>query len=306
MKIQKYNAIILGGGLAGISCALELIHEHETNFLLLESSAKLGGQLPLIKFSIRDLGGAFFKDGQELLDQINSSVEKFSVPYKKDVSVTGVDLKKKQVFTSAGNFETTAIVIATGLRTRLLDVKADANLIEQIIYWVEGREEDVWNTNVTVIGGGDYATIEALGAAQHGSKVTLVNRGPLRARPDLKQDVENNPNLKLLLGYEVSAIKGSPNIESVEVTNPKTGETVAIPTNRLVVKIGMMPNTELFKDSLSLDGGGYIPVSKDMQTSISGVYAIGDVTDARYLRLGTAVGGGVAAANELLRHFVRA
>jgi thioredoxin reductase (NADPH) len=304
--MQNYDAIILGGGLAGISCALELIHEHQTNFMLLESSGQLGGQLPLIKFTIRDLGGAFYKNGQDLLDSVNYSVEKFAVPYKTNVAVTRVDLSKKQVFTNAGDFEARTIVIATGLRTRLLDVKAEANLLQEIIYWVEGREEDVWNTNVTVIGGGDYATIEALGAAQHGSKVTLVNRGPLRARPDLTEDTKNNPNMKLLLGYEVSAIKGSQNIESVEVTNQKSGEVIAIPTNRLVVKIGSMPNTELFEDELSLGSGGYITVGKDMQTAIPGVYAIGDVTDARYLRLGTAVGGGVTAAHELLRHYVRA
>jgi thioredoxin reductase (NADPH) len=289
-KIQKFSAVILGGGLAGVSCALELIHEHETNFILLESSPQLGGQLPLIKFSIRDLGGAFFQNGQALLDQV-----------KTGVAIKRVDLVNKQVFTSIGDFEAGALVVATGLRTRLVSLKADPKFLEQIIYWVEGREEDLWNSDVTVIGGGDYATIEALGAAQHGSKVTLVNRGPLRARPDLKRDLENNPNVTQRLGFELSGIDGRENIETVEVTNLKSGDKITIPTKRLVVKIGSMPNTELFKEQLPLTEGGYIVVGKDMQTVVPGIYAIGDVTDARYLRLGTALGGGVTAANELLR-----
>jgi thioredoxin reductase (NADPH) len=296
-----YNAIILGGGPAGLACALELLNERENNFVLLESSDSIGGQLRSVTCPIRNLGGAYYQDGRDLLRSMILSVERFAVPCRTTTDVRQVDLSNRRIHTAEEVFQVRYILIATGVRTRELTAKFDEGLAGLIIYQVEGREAELWNRKVTIFGGGDNAAIEALAAAQHSSQVTVASRSPLRARPDLVQELMNHPNVDIRVGFEVAAIRGSGRIETVDLRNRSNGQIVSIASDRVVAKLGSLPNTELFAGQLRLDDGGYIVVDKHMQTSAPGVYAAGDVTDFRYLRLGPALGAGVAVAREILR-----
>jgi alkyl hydroperoxide reductase subunit F len=298
---QKYSAIILGGGPAGLGCALELVNERETNFILLEASDSIGGQLRSVTCPIRNLGGAYYQDARDLLRSMILSVERFAVPCRTNANVTMADLANRRVYTGAGVLEAENIAIATGVRAARLSAEYDEGLAGRIIYRVEGREPELWNRNVTVCGGGDNAAIEALAAASHSSTVTVVSRSPLRARPDLVQEVTNHPNVRVLTGFEVAAVRGSGRIEAVELRSRATGQTVSIASDCVVAQLGSLPNTELFAGQARLDDRGHIIVDKHMRTSAPGVYAAGDVTDSRYLRLGPALGAGVAVACEILR-----
>ena len=298
---HKYHAIILGGGPAGLGCALELVNERENNFILLEASDGIGGQLRLVTCPIRNLGGAYYQDGQDLLRSMISSVERFAVPCRTNANVESVDLANRRVYIGAELLEAENLAIATGLRAAKLSAEYDEGLAGRIIYRVEGREPELWNRKVTVCGGGDNAAIEALAAAQHSSTVTLVSRSPLRARPDLVQELTNHPNVRVLIGFEVAAVRGSGRIESVEVRSRATGQTLSIASDCVVAKLGSLPNTDLFAGQARLDERGYMVVDKHMRTSVPGVYAAGDVTDSGYLRLGPAIGAGVAVACEILR-----
>ncbi len=250
---------------------------------------------------IRNLGGAYYEDGRDLLRSMILSVERFAVPCRTKTDVRQVDLANRWIHTGEEVFEAQYILIATGVRTRELTAEFDEGLAGLIIYQVEGREAELWNRKVTVSGGGDNAAIEALAAAQHSSQVTVASRSPLRARPDLVHELMNHPNVDMRVGFEIAAVRGSGRIETVDLRNRINGQIVSIPSDCVVAKLGSQPNTELFAGQLRLDDGGYIVVDKHMQTSATGVYAAGDVTDSRYLRIGPALGGGVAVAREILR-----
>jgi thioredoxin reductase (NADPH) len=296
-----YNSIIIGGGPAGVSCALELINEHETNFLLLEKGASLGGKLHIISCSVRDLGGVYFDSGQEYLNSLQLCIDKFKVPYRTGAIVQKVDLLRKIVFVAGEKLEARTMVIAAGVRTQKLMPTGQNELCEQIIYYVEGREKEIWGKRVVVVGGGDSAVIEAINAAKNGSVVTVVSRSPLRARPDLVQSILASKNIEVLQDYEVVAVLGTSTISAIEVLNRSTGDKTVLPTEIVVAKIGSVPNSELFTGQIALDQEGYVIVDQHMQTSVTAVYAAGDIIDARYLRIGTAIGGGVAIAHEILR-----
>jgi thioredoxin reductase (NADPH) len=302
MGIQSFPAIIIGGGIGGISCAIELQY-NAIEHLLLDDQDRLGGQLPLIKTKIRNLGGLYFIDGPTLQGQINEYVQAQGIRFKANTRVRSCDLYEKTVETDTGLYRGDSLVIATGARVRLLEVECDPGLEEQIVYFTEKREADFAQQNVLLIGGGDYASITALDLSKHGANVTLLHRrDKFTARPDLLSLVESTPNIKTITNKQVIAVRGDHNIRSVEIVDAITGEKTDLAADAIVVKMGCAPNSEIFSGQLPLTEDGYIEVNANLETAIPGIFAIGDVTAFRHLRLSTALGQGAAAALSALRY----
>ncbi len=140
--------------------------------------------------------------------------------------------------------------------------------------------------DVVVIGGGDSATLDALALAREGSPVTLVHRSQaLHARDDIVEQVRNEARIEDLAGWELESLDGGDRLEGVTVLRHADGQRRRLEVGGLVVKIGRVPRTDLFRDQLDVDGAGAIVVDREMRTSRDGVFAAGDVVAGAYPRV---------------------
>jgi thioredoxin reductase (NADPH) len=301
MRIEFFPAIIIGGGVAGTSCAVEMCY-NAVEHLLLHDQAEPGGQLDLIKTKIRNLGGLYFSDGPSLKKKLTRYARATGIKLCTSASVQKCDLVERSLQTENASYRFDALVIATGARLRLLDCECDAGLREKIIYFTERREKEFVEKAVIVNGGGDYAVSTAVTLARKGAKVTLLyRRSQFGARPDIVESARRETNVRIMTNTKIAAVRGTGKIELVELEDTTDGKRVELPTDAVVVKQGCAPNSELFSGQLPLTDGGYITVDANLETAVAGVFAVGDVTAFRYLRLATALGQGSAAAHSVMR-----
>ena len=158
---------------------------------------------------------------------------------------------------------------------------------------------------VVVVGAGDTAAEEATYLANLCSKVTmLVRKDHFRASKAMIHRVENTPNIEVKFNHELIAIEGENSlVERAVVINNQTQETSKIDVHGIFIAIGHKPNTDIFKDQITLDENGYIITEKgSSRTNLPGVFAVGDVQDHIYRQAITAAGSGCMSAIDAERY----
>ena len=151
--------------------------------------------------------------------------------------------------------------------------------------------------NVYVIGGADGAVKEALYLAKYAAQVTIIHfEEKLGCIAEFKEKVVKTPNIKVRLNTRLHGVYGVERVETLELSDEKTGaiETIAAPGCGIFVYAGTIPNTHLYTE-LSLENG-FIPVDENMETEITGVYAVGDIRVKNIRQVSTAVADGTIAA----------
>lgn len=296
-----FDVIIIGGGAAGISAAL-WCDELGLRALLLEARDELGGQLLWVYNQIKNHLGVEAENGRELRDVFVRQIENYNFRIKLGARVCDVDLEKKIVLLENGeNFSAQTIIIASGVRRRRLNIEGEAKFKDKGV--LESGKRDplaAKDKNVVVAGGGDAAFENALILAETAKAVTLVHRSEnFRARAEFIEKIENNPNIKILTETVLTKIIGENSVQSVVIKNLKTRETKILPAEAVLARIGVEPNTEIFRGRLDLDKNGYIKVDNLCQTSVEGIFAVGDVANPLSPTVSTAVGTGATAAKAI-------
>ena len=159
--------------------------------------------------------------------------------------------------------------------------------------------------DVVVVGAGDTAAEEATYLANLCAKVTLlVRKDHFRASKAMVHRVENTPNIEVKFNHELIAIEGENSlVERAVVINNQTQETSKIDVHGIFIAIGHKPNTDIFKDQITLDENGYIITEKgSSRTNLPGVFAAGDVQDHIYRQAITAAGSGCMSAIDAERY----
>jgi thioredoxin reductase (NADPH) len=156
---------------------------------------------------------------------------------------------------------------------------------------------------VAVIGGGDTAVEEAIFLTRFVKKIYLVHRrDKLRATKLLQERAMSEEKITLVWETIPLRILGQNSVEAIELRNVKTGDVQRKEVKGVFVFIGTIPNTELVKDSVKLDENGFILTDDNMQTSIPGVFAAGDIRSKLFRQISTAVGEGAAASYSAERY----
>ena len=151
--------------------------------------------------------------------------------------------------------------------------------------------------HIYVVGGADGAVKEALYLAKYAEQVTIIHfEETLGCIAEFKEKVSNTSNIELHLGSRLHAVYGVEQVESLEISDEKTGsiETISDPGCGIFVYAGTIPNTELYTE-LQLHNG-FIPVNENQETKIDGVYAAGDICEKQVRQVATAVSDGTIAA----------
>jgi thioredoxin reductase (NADPH) len=299
---EHHDVIVMGGGPAGLNCALECF-DIQLDTLLVEANPALGGQAPEIPHSIRNVAVGRFENGPALQRAIQETAAILGERVRLSHLVTDADLVDRRLEAGGRQLSARALVIATGAARRELTAAVDGAFGGDITYQLEADAQRFAGQDVAVIGGGDSAALDALALAHSGSSVKLVHRSDVLAgRHDIVEQVRGEPRIEDLPGWELESVRGTDRLEEMVLVQPASGEHRTIPVRGLIVKIGRVPRTQVFQEQLELDRSGAIVVDSELRTSKVGVFAAGDVVSGAYLRVAAALGQGSLAARSVLRY----
>lgn len=293
-----YDAIIVGAGPAGISCALECA-ESALDVIVLDREDRIGGQLSLIPGPLQNFAAGFYTTGDELQKQMEkvASIALFN-HLTTGLNVQSFNLQERTLETSQGKLHARTIFLATGYRSRELDSSLHKRFESDVLYHSGAFKNELRNKSLVVLGGGDSAMFTALDMAEVCADIkVLVRSSNLKARPDVMARVNSEPRIKVLLNTKLTELNGRDHLESVIATAQGTEQE--LPCDKLIVKLGYVPNTELFRDQLECDEIGHVIVDQGFATSIEGVFAGGDIVRPGYDRIAFAAGSGMMAAKAM-------
>ncbi len=291
---MKYDLIILGGGPAGLTAGI-YARRARISTLLIEKIG-IGGKLPLIDI-IENYPGFIEIGGMDLSQKFEEHVKNVGLEVKyAEVTSIKADADIKTVKTNDGEYESRAIIIATGVKSLELDVKGAKEFIGRGISYCATCDGPLFaNRTVAVIGGGDSAIKEAIFLTKNAAKVYVVHRrDALRAEKILQEKALNNPKIKVLWNSVVREIHGDRTVSGITLENVKTKEHRHINLDGVFVYIGNVPNTGFI--DVKKDPSGYIITDNGMRTSADGIFAAGDCRSKMLYQVSTAVGDGATAA----------
>lgn len=298
---KDFDVIIVGGGAAGLSAAL-WCDDLRLKALLLEASAELGGQLLWTYNRIENHLGARAENGREMRDVFVRQIERRELQLKFSSKISTIDFEEKSILLETGETVSARFLIAaTGIRRRRLNVPGENEFAGRGIVESGKREQSaVKDKRAAIVGGGDAAFENALILAETASKVFLINRGEsFRARREFVDPVLSNPKIEVFRQTIVLEIGGGERLETVRLKNLKTGETFDLPADALLIRAGVEPNSGLFRGHLDLDENGYVKINAACQTSVEGVFAVGDIANPLAPTVSGAVGMGATAVKQL-------
>lgn len=294
---NMYDIIIIGGGPAGLTAALYARRASKT-VLVIEKDT-FGGQ---ITFSpkVENIPGFAELSGNEfaekLVDQVlaqGANVENLTVTGVKDNG------DSKVVVTEDGEFETKAVIVATGARHRTLGIEGEAELIGQGISFCAVCDGAFYkDQTVAVIGGGNSALQEALLLSDLVSKLYLVqNLDFLTGEAALQEQIASKENVEIILGSVVdSYLSNESGITGVCIRRESDGEKRDIDCDGVFLAVGLVPQNEAFENVVSLDGRGYAASGEDCRTATPGVFVAGDCRAKKIRQVTTAAADGAVAA----------
>jgi thioredoxin reductase (NADPH) len=300
--------LIIGSGPAGLSAAIYGARAGMQPIVV--QGLQPGGQLT-ITTDVENYPG--FRDviqGPWLMQEMEAQAQHVGTRLMWD-TVVSVDLSGRK-FTALGDsgdtYEGDTLVIATGAQAKWLNVPGEMEMNGKGVsacatcdgFFYRGKK-------VVVIGGGNTAVEEALYMTNHSHDVTLIHRrDSLRAEKILQDRLFANPAISVVWHKKVDHFVADPasgQLKGLKLVDTITGEHSLFETEGAFVAIGHAPATELFKDQLELDEGGYIQVEPGTpKTAIPGVFACGDVMDQIYRQAVTAAGTGCMAALDAERY----
>jgi thioredoxin reductase (NADPH) len=193
------------------------------------------------------------------------------------------------------------VIIATGARKRRLGIPGEDKFEIRGVSFSATRDHSLYaGKKVSVIGGGDSAVQNSLLLAGICPSVTLIHRSDkYRARPDWLKQARENPRITIIDNAEAKAIEGVERVERLIIEDTRTGEINIIDTEGVFIRVGVAPNTEMFRGQIEMDEAGFIKIDQRQQTSVEMVYAAGDVCRPACLSVATAVGQGAISAKDI-------
>ncbi len=293
-----HDVIIIGAGPAGLSAAL-WCDELGLDTLVIEQGTEVGGQLLRVYNPIENYLGVRAANGRELRDLFATQVEDKEFDLWTEAEIESVDLKAKRVRLRSGEeLRAIAVVIATGVRRRRLNVPGESEFEGRGVL-ESGRldVDEVKGEDVLVVGGGDAAAENALLLADACATVTLVHRGKsLRARAEFAERIKSDHRITVFTETTLRAILGGERVESVEMLRAGALKPMRMAVRGVLVRVGVEPNTELFRGQLHTDERGYVVIDGEQETSAEMVFAVGDVSNPLAPTVSGAAGAGATAA----------
>lgn len=293
-----HDVIIIGAGPAGLAAAL-WCDELGLDTLVLEQAEQSGGQLHSIYGPVENYPGVRANNGREFLERFSEGVAEADFDLWTNSEIATVDCQAKRIVLRSGEeLQAISLIIATGVRRRRLGIPGEEEFRGRGIIESASRDRDEFaGKDVCVIGGGDAAAENALLLAEVCPTVTLVHRRKkLKARQTFVGQLHGAHCITVFPESVVTRILGSEKVEAVEILRKDALKPFQMAVAGVVIRIGVEPNTELFREQLQLDDEGYAIVTSQHETTMANVFAVGDVSNPLAPTISGATGAGATAA----------
>jgi NADH-dependent peroxiredoxin subunit F len=299
-----HDIIIVGGGPAGLTAAVYAARKMLDVLLITQN---IGGQA-LYSLDVENYMGYQFISGQDLMDRFEKQVEKYNV--KKVFSDVKSVEKINDAFITRSEkgdeYRGKTVIIATGKKSRTLNAKGLDRLIGRGVSYCATCDAPLFmDSDVAVVGGGNSAITAAYELMSIARKVYLVNRSALKADELFLEKIRDVRNIERFVGYELVEVTGDDVLNSAMLRNLSDGSSVTLPVAGIFIEIGLIPNSAVVKDLVSLNKNDEIIVSCDCSTSLPGVFAAGDVTIVPEKQIIVAAGEGAKAAISAYKYLLK-
>lgn len=296
---EHVKVLIIGSGPAGYTAAIYAARAGMAPVLY--TGGQPGGQLTITTDVENYPGYPEGILGPEMMEDFRKQAERFGTQVRYGL-VTQVDFSARPhriVVDDQKTILAETVIISTGASAKWLGLESETRLNGRGVsacavcdgFFFRGQE-------VAIVGAGDTACEEASYLANICSKVyMIVRRDEMRASQIMQNRVKNNPKIEILWNTETQEILGTDEVTGMRVLNTKTEKISEISISGFFVAIGHQPNTEIFKEFITMDAAGYIQtVPGTSKTNVEGVFACGDAQDHVYRQAVTAAGTGCMAA----------
>ncbi|MDR0782907.1 MAG: FAD-dependent oxidoreductase [Propionibacteriaceae bacterium] len=305
-----YDAVVVGGGPAGLTAALYLARASYR--VVVVEKDRIGGQITITD-EVVNYPGIPRASGEQITAIMKAQAESFGAEFLAG-EVTGFDLTEavQTVSTSAGTLRTLGLVLAPGGEPKAAGFSGEADFKGHgVAYCATCDGEFFSGLDVLVVGGGHSAADEALFLTAYANHVTvLVRRDTFRCPRTMVERLEANEKVTILYNTTLEEVSGDTVLRTARLLNtldgtvtdsrPSVGETFGV-----FVFIGYAPATGLLRGIVDLDDEGHILTDDSLQTSLPGVFAAGDVRQKPLRQLVTAAADGAIAATGLERHIAQ-
>jgi thioredoxin reductase (NADPH) len=263
------------------------------------TGTELGGQVSLTHIIENYPGFPEGVGGAQLGELMQKQAERFGATVEFE-SANSVDLSQRpfRVVGDNGQYLADTLIVATGARPNHLEIAGESELTGRGVSYCATCDgwffKDKW---VFVVGGGDSALEEGLFLTRYAKTVTIIHRrDELRASPVLQKRALSHPKVKFIWNTILTEVLGQEAVEAIRTQDLATGEQKVLPAEGVFIFIGHTPNTQMFRGQLEMDDLGYILTNVQMETSVPGVFAAGEVSDPHFRQVVTSAGMGAAAA----------
>ncbi len=296
---REYDLIIVGAGPAGLTAAVYAARKMLKTLLISED---VGGQI-LLTSEVENYLGFYYVEGVSLVQKFEEQVRRHPIDIDVSQKVSKVEHEppKFRVLTENGkSFKSETVVIATGKRSKQLNVPGERNLVGRGVSYCATCDAPLFaGKDVAVIGGGNSALTSVNDLLNIGAtKIHVVNiLDTLQADPILIEKTKNPEKVELHLGHEVVEIGGmGSRVASITIRDRKSEKQKVLEVEGVFIEIGLVPNSELARGLVKMNQWGEIVTDCYARTSTPGVFAAGDVTTVPEKQVIVAAGDGCKAA----------
>lgn len=304
MTVERYDLVIVGGGIAGLTAA---IYAAKANLQVIVLEKAICGGLANFTHCVENFPSQPRINGMELMGKVTAQVEGLGVRIEEITEVTAVDFSAcdKRITTVEGSWCARSVILATGRVPIKLPIESDWE--DHIHYCSVCDGAGYKGKEIVVIGGGNSGFDECLYLVDLGvnSIVIIESAAACSAAEATRARAAGTGRIHVRNRSEVTAISREGNRGSIVTQDRASGCTQKIHADGVFVFMGQRPNTAMLQGILDLDPGGYIRADGLLATSCPGVFAAGDVVAKKYRQLTTAMSDGTIAALEAAK-FVRA
>lgn len=305
MEQKIYDVIIVGSGPAGL-CAAIYAKRAQLEMMVLEKDFAGGGQM-VKTYEVDNYPGLPGMSGYDMAEAFRKHADKLGAAFSREnVKKVMEEDGFKRVVTNKNEYLTRTLVLAGGARHRTLGIPGEEELSGMGVSYCATCDGAFFKEQTAaVIGGGDVAVEDAIFLSRICKKVYLVHRrDELRAAKILQERLGELQNVEIIWDTIPLEIKGSDQVKALSLAHVKTKEQSEIAVDGVFIAVGILPNTEEFRELLETDEIGYLTAGEDCKTSVPGIFAAGDIRTKQLRQIVTAAADGANAIESVQKYLL--